>query len=234
MNVSQQILIAIIALWIGSWKVEVQIDYWPIEHRGKRAIGNHAEHLHDLGTHGINTFLLLSHRYAMLSNKTKCWVCTHLPHSSKTGVPLSAIPFEEIDYCGTAWYHDYNLNRTSNSTCTVFSGAWYPSYNPKKRPPYFRIAYERVGFLCLTWTNPSSKFYAGNSTCNSSIEINDMDDNRKGKNGTYPKVASNGTYFVCGIRAYPWLPLNWTGSCYLAYVVPHMRLITGPLSKPLR
>ena len=70
MNVSQQILIAIIALWIGSREVEGQIDYWPIEQRGKRAIGNHAEHLHDLGTHGINTFLLLSHRYAMLSIKT--------------------------------------------------------------------------------------------------------------------------------------------------------------------
>ncbi|XP_072362584.1 syncytin-2-like [Scyliorhinus torazame] len=30
----------------------------------------------------------------------------------------------------------------------------------------------------------------------------------------------NGTYFICGHKAYPWLPENWTGSCYLGYVVP--------------
>jgi len=72
------------------------------------------------------------------------------------------------------------------------------------------------------------KFY---SICNSSIEINDMADNRKGKNGTYAEVASNGMYFVCGFRAYPWLPLNSTGFCCLGYVVPHIRLITSPLSE---
>ena len=113
MNVPQQILVAMIALWIGSWVVEGQIDSWPIKQREKRVIENHAEHLHELGLHGINTFLLLSHRYATLSNKTKCWVCAYLPHSSKTGLPLSVIPFGEIDYCGAAWYHNYNLNRNS-------------------------------------------------------------------------------------------------------------------------
>jgi len=40
-----------------------------------------------------------------------------------------------------------------------------------------------------------------------------------------PQVALNNTYFVCGNRAYPWLPVNWTGSCYLSFIVPHMRLL---------
>uniref|UniRef100_UPI00398F07D9 endogenous retrovirus group PABLB member 1 Env polyprotein-like n=1 Tax=Pristiophorus japonicus TaxID=55135 RepID=UPI00398F07D9 len=35
----------------------------------------------------------------------------------------------------------------------------------------------------------------------------------------------NCTYFICGHKAYPWLPANWTGSCYLGYVVPFIRSI---------
>ena len=40
-----------------------------------------------------------------------------------------------------------------------------------------------------------------------------------------PQVALNNTYFVCGNRAYPWLPVNWTRSCYLSFIVPHMHLL---------
>ena len=32
---------------------------------------------------------------------------------------------------------------------------------------------------------------------------------------------------MCGYRAYPWLPYEWSGSCYLGYVIPHMRLLTN-------
>jgi len=38
-------------------------------------------------------------------------------------------------------------------------------------------------------------------------------------------VALNNTYFVCGNRAYPWLPVYWTGSCFLSFILPHMRLL---------
>jgi len=42
-----------------------------------------------------------------------------------------------------------------------------------------------------------------------------------------PQVALNNTYFVCGNRAYPWFSVNWTGSCYLGFVTPHVRLLTN-------
>ena len=45
-------------------------------------------------------------------------------------------------------------------------------------------------------------------------------------------VAYNGTYFVCGDNAYPWLPWDWSGSCYLAYVVPYVRHYNSPTSPP--
>ncbi|XP_067825942.1 endogenous retrovirus group PABLB member 1 Env polyprotein-like [Heptranchias perlo] len=35
-------------------------------------------------------------------------------------------------------------------------------------------------------------------------------------------TAYNGTYFICGHKAYPWLPQKWTGSCFLGYVVPYI------------
>ena len=41
-----------------------------------------------------------------------------------------------------------------------------------------------------------------------------------------PQVALNNTYFVCGNRAYPWLPVNWSGSCFLSFILPHMRLLS--------
>lgn len=36
-------------------------------------------------------------------------------------------------------------------------------------------------------------------------------------------IAPNGTYFICGSYAYSWLPKLWQGSCYLGYVVLHVR-----------
>ncbi|XP_067885108.1 endogenous retrovirus group PABLB member 1 Env polyprotein-like [Heterodontus francisci] len=39
-------------------------------------------------------------------------------------------------------------------------------------------------------------------------------------------TAYNDTYFICGHKAYPWLPEFWTGSCYLGYVIPYIRHLT--------
>ena len=45
-------------------------------------------------------------------------------------------------------------------------------------------------------------------------------------------TAYNGTYFVCGNNAYPWLPWDWAGSCYLAYVVPYVHHYTDLRDHP--
>ncbi len=36
----------------------------------------------------------------------------------------------------------------------------------------------------------------------------------------------NNTYFICGHKAYPYLPSRWFGTCFLGFVLPHMRLLT--------
>ena len=50
--------------------------------------------------HPLNTFLAISFQYDKSVNKSKCWVCSQLPHLSKHGLPLSAVPFSGEDICG--------------------------------------------------------------------------------------------------------------------------------------
>jgi len=47
-------------------------------------------------------------------------------------------------------------------------------------------------------------------------------------------TAYNGTYFICGTKAYSWLPTNWIGSCYLGYVVPYMHHLPSLQHYPSR
>ena len=56
--------------------------------------------------HPLNTFSAIPLHHAKSMNKSKCWVCSQLPHSFKHGLPLSAVPFSrEYIYVGT-WFVD--------------------------------------------------------------------------------------------------------------------------------
>ena len=77
---------------LEQWKQGMGHDRVRREEEGKPR-----DQLHEKGMCGINTFLTLSHNYAMKENKVKCCVYAHIPHSSQTGLPLVVIPFEEID-----------------------------------------------------------------------------------------------------------------------------------------
>ena len=46
---------------------------------------------------GINTFLALSLRHATVVNQSSCWVCTYSPFTSRAGIPLRAIPFNQSE-----------------------------------------------------------------------------------------------------------------------------------------
>ena len=65
--------------------------------RIRREITLHKE----LTDHPLNTYLALSLQYARVMNKKKCWVCSHLPHSSKHGLPLFAVPLQGGTCVGT-------------------------------------------------------------------------------------------------------------------------------------
>ena len=66
--------------------------------------------------HLLNTFLAISLQHAKSMNKSKCWVCSQLPHSSKPGLPLSAVPFSGEDLCG------YLVRRQADPALTRIEG----------------------------------------------------------------------------------------------------------------
>ena len=127
--------------------------------RVRRAkLDEHQDRLHENGMYGINTFLTLSHNYAMKENKVKCWVCAHLPHSSRTGLPLAVIPFEELDYCRVRWYHNYALQRTSNELCMSFARGWYPPYSLVKKPRILGLRTNKLGSFAYSGRSRAANF----------------------------------------------------------------------------
>jgi len=180
--------------------------------------------------HGINTYLALSRKHAKAFNKTNCWVCTKIPHSAVTGIPLLAIPFNLSEWCGY-WAKEKNWEEQDNDlnnhiftngsgNCLRqrnFSNWFWPNFNLSKMPPYFMV--ERATGkpeLCLVQEALGER-RLGNSECSNYVYENHT---------MGPQVALNNTYFVCGNRAYPWLPVNWSGSCFLSFILPHMRLLS--------
>jgi len=49
--------------------------------------------------HPLNILLAISLQLAENMNKSKCWVCSQLPHLAKHELPLSAVPFSGEDTC---------------------------------------------------------------------------------------------------------------------------------------
>uniref|UniRef100_UPI00398F4757 endogenous retrovirus group PABLB member 1 Env polyprotein-like n=1 Tax=Pristiophorus japonicus TaxID=55135 RepID=UPI00398F4757 len=129
------------------------------------------------------------------------------------------------------------------------SQGWYqPIYDCGKEPPFLALTNTSgigrpTGDICRTRNDTSNKGHIiGYSKCPHNLNITTgarvtILSHLPNKTGgglwaqswdpeaIYQKAAFNGTYFVCGHKAYPWLPRRWTGSCYLRYVVPFVRQV---------
>jgi len=127
---------------------------------------------------GINTYLALSRKHAKAFNKTNCWVCTKIPHSAVTGIPLLAIPFNLSEWCGY-WAKENKWDKQDNSSddhivtnkngnCLRqrnFSNWFWPSFNLSKMPPHFMVE-QATGkpALCLVQEAWGERIL-GNSEC---------------------------------------------------------------------
>ena len=234
--------------------------------------------------HPLNTYRALSLQYARAMDKNKCWVCSHLPHSSKHGLPLFAVPLQGEDMCG------YLVRRQDRPTltkvekasvkeriaeirsnweeggynCTNYDYWYYPKYRSigqkatvqgpakaikitnyeglkkgeglEKYPPHFQLMHKQIGLICLVRRQGTGP-HLGESTCRHYARHGNETVTIEGRiNGTTipvkieannlvePQAPLNGTYFVCGYKAYSWLPVGWTGSCYLGFVLPRIRI----------
>ncbi|XP_078509666.1 endogenous retrovirus group V member 2 Env polyprotein-like [Lissotriton helveticus] len=81
---------------------------------------------------------------------------------------------------------------------------------PKKNagPPSISVSTVK-GHLCV---RKNGSVPLGHSDCHTTVSFED-----KGKSSF---LASRYTYFICGQTAYVRLPLNWGGTCYIAFLLP--------------
>ncbi|XP_038648869.1 uncharacterized protein LOC119963608 [Scyliorhinus canicula] len=120
----------------------------------------------------------------------------------------------------------------------AFTGWRQPPYSSDHTPPFFHIQNPQTGSVCLLReVKTPGTHVLGSSSCNYTLGfsnwkgfalINNIANHTGGPDWTQIWTSSmvtsltpyNGTYFICGHKAYPWLPTNWAGSCYLGFVVP--------------
>ncbi|XP_078503973.1 endogenous retrovirus group PABLB member 1 Env polyprotein-like [Lissotriton helveticus] len=81
---------------------------------------------------------------------------------------------------------------------------------PKKNagPPSISVSTVK-GHLCV---RKKGSVPLGHSDCHTTVSFEDY--------GKSSFLASRHTYFICGQTAYVQLPLNWGGTCYIAFLLP--------------
>uniref|UniRef100_UPI00358FB7CE endogenous retrovirus group 3 member 1 Env polyprotein-like n=1 Tax=Myxine glutinosa TaxID=7769 RepID=UPI00358FB7CE len=236
-----------------------QIYDYVVRHQQKRSLmEDRNTPLQPDGLHGINTFLHLAHTRADIANESNCWICTQMPHSSEIGVPLEAVPFSWEELCSRFPYtlvasaYDGELSgelgwKKGGYNCDQFKNSYRPAYDEDDMPSYMTIQQQMIGLMCITRPRtPTHNRSMGTSTChgygrdaswmrtpvplgpNGTTGLALYWEGYWGKDNTW---TYNNTYFICGHKAYPYLPSGWFGTCFLGFVLPHMRLLT---TSPMR
>ncbi len=179
------------------------------------------------GLHGINTFLHLAHTRADIANVSSCWICTQMPHSSENGVPLEAVPFGWAEICsrfpeilmaaddegkmaGKIGWERGGYN------CNQFKDSYRPTYDKDKMPSHVTIQQQMTGLMCITQPqNYKHDRFMGTSKChgygfmpvplgpNGTKGLTLYLEDSGGMDNTW---TYNNTYFICGHKAYPYLP----------------------------
>lgn len=197
---------------------------------------------------GENTFLMAVHKLAQRADDSRCWVCTQMPHSSQAGFPITVIPLTKAEtVLGLQKATTFNLTGLAGNETVECQGQnntmYVREFDYDKISPCF-IVKQKKGNVCFKRTEKGME--VGTSTCSytvhlgftdatgvsASLSLKDTACNMAGspynttinlRSSGKPIMAPNNTYFVCGQRAYPWLPVNWTGSCFMGRVIPQVR-----------
>lgn len=197
-----------------------------------------------------NTFLSLSYEFARRGNGNNCWVWTQVPQNSRRDVALVPIPINMTDRVALFCFHNitmsnrYQMNPGVHGNGTVkhrepkynhFKGCYTPPFKPGRKVNETRVC--KIPRLRI----PSNPRIPVNTSCHCNytekgIHLGNSSCTTISPQG--PPRPVNGTYFVCGLWTYPWLPgmppgdystweRRWgkNNHCYLANVVPRMRMV---------
>ncbi|XP_078518918.1 syncytin-1-like [Lissotriton helveticus] len=91
---------------------------------------------------------------------------------------------------------------------TPMQDTWGYTFFPTQEKEVAISVTPRPGTLCL---QGQGKIAIGTSLCNTTITYS---------NFTPYLSLPSGLHFVCGNKAYTWLPSDWSGTCYIAFLLP--------------
>ncbi|XP_078505776.1 uncharacterized protein LOC144763734 [Lissotriton helveticus] len=197
-----------------------------------------------------NSFVQLLHQHQLVMNTTNCWVCGLMPHTTDKGIPYLVLPFshnvsvwayitmfiythevyplrsvtdnpknsalvkgivdmikegisyETIPRDETLVYIGWNLTGY---------GATLSEKQQAKRSSLIWIV-PHQGHLCLQGNGTNPRAQLGKSICTKMYVFAAQ---------TSPSfLAAKGIYFICHDRAYTWLPPDFSGSCFVSFLLP--------------
>lgn len=191
-----------------------------------------------------NTFITLLQQHQLAINTSNCWVCGLLPHTVAKGMPFITLPFSYEGSCTGWWetnkasymantdtkeqsqlrYHLYILcwRGEKNRACgTPLEQEAYADHGNRSNKLYYQYMDRRKRsvspvFVASTkapfCVQSKGKIRMGDSICNHTVNLNGTNNTRL--------IAAQGTYFICGDKGYTWLPQGWSGTCYIAFLLP--------------
>ncbi|XP_077309200.1 uncharacterized protein LOC143928283 [Lithobates pipiens] len=199
-----------------------------------------------LGEPFHNSFVSMHLQAAKKLNISNCWICTHAPISHKT-IPLLGVPSTLAEIENSAHFEDVsrtmvdrvvllllftNAPMTIPSVCINFTR----EYSSELLTQGFQSTTRPIGNSNCMDNAEIRYWFDGKDTAWSTDRYQELHDythrqhsrqnNMKllmclqGYNFKKACAAPPGYYFICGKKAYNWIPLNSMGVCYFGRVIP--------------
>ncbi|XP_029988278.1 endogenous retroviral envelope protein HEMO-like [Sphaeramia orbicularis] len=215
----------------------------------------------DVRDEDINVFLMMAWQVARhIQQNSSCYVCGLMPYTAGEGLPLMALPASDCDTCHLLHIHtsqSYShpdcpeIAKMRPLNCSGGHGNCDRCLQTPKPVPIMLIPQPFP--WCL---ENDGKTPVGRSDCVHTYKWDPKQTQRDFEslnaaphqcldaagsarlNALAHRTAMCsisspvGMYWVCGSLAYPYLPVDYSGRCGLAYVVPAMRVARSLPKKP--